>query len=183
VKKAGLGLDREEHARRVTQIREAEAALAADDFAKAWNLLESVKREVERGALCAQAATAAEAVAKRVEELLDQADAQVGAGEITAAYDTYSQVEAVFRKTELGKRAQKEKGRLERGKETGEIIRAHKIAIEAEELLRKAEALEGQGDPARALRIYEQILERFADTPAAQNARIRAKALRGGTGS
>jgi len=178
-KAAGPGLDRGEYGKRIAQLREADTALSQDDFAKAWGLLQCIREEVEIGALPDRAAVAEEAVCKRAGEVLDWADRQVDAGEIAAAYDTFRQIEAAFKKTPLGSRAQKERGRLERGKDTGPIIRAHKIALEAEDLLRKAEACEAQGDVGRALRVYEQILERYADTPAAENARIRVKTLRG----
>ena len=154
----------------------ARAAQTAGRLGQAYTLYKQAASVPGEHELCAEAAKAAEALAKDAEAALAAAKASAEKKEYAPATAAYGRLAATYRGCDFGQQAAKELAALKADPAVVGALEQSGINTSAKALEDQARAHEDAKDYAKAIELYEQYVARFekADRFAEVKARLEA---------
>jgi hypothetical protein len=181
-KKAGAGLNADEYRRILSATAGARSADQRGDAGAAWRAWAEVLSISQTTPHAEQARAAQPKALAALEAARAAAQSEVEAGRPVEGYKRLAALCEGAKQTPLERELAKSLRALESDKQHRAAIEAYKREVAAQALLDQAAELLGAGEERQARACVQQLLRKFADTPAAASARERYPGLIGDGG-
>lgn len=158
------------------QLAHAEGWIAAGEYAKVIAFANPIAALGSKAGLVERTRLLLNQVEEAGTAQLGEIEALIAAKDYLGASDRLDAVSAAFRGCRVERVAKARKAELIKGKDVKAGIAQQRRENKAREMLERADLLQGEGKAADALRLYDTLREKFADTAAGRELAARGQA-------